>query len=126
MRRKIATVLSREAIGLEGLSGAAQADFRCYVPLTERTVDATYYYPCSVYLREGGAPLGMLAEPQDMQRAKSAAFVRQGACGSDPICRRYCLHCTKNYNLAANAARLDAEDLEHAKRQAVEVPAHAG
>ncbi|MCZ7644212.1 MAG: radical SAM protein [Planctomycetota bacterium] len=106
LRRKLRTVFAAHAIGLEDVPAPARGGWRCYVPLTERTVDGRYYYPCSVYLREGGAPLGRLDDPPGVQRAKSAAFARRGDCLSDPVCRRYCLHCTKNYNVRCNEERL--------------------
>lgn len=102
LRRKIRTVFAPDAIGLDRAFGE---DWRCFVPLTERTVDGAFYYPCSVYLREGGAPLGALSDPPDVQRANSARFVREGDCLRDPICLRYCLHCTASYNQRANEAR---------------------
>jgi MoaA/NifB/PqqE/SkfB family radical SAM enzyme len=105
LRRKLGTVFAPDAIGLAGVSTNGDDDFRCYIPLTERTVDALHYYPCSVYLREGGAPLGRLDEPPAEQRARTAAFVRRGDCLRDPICREYCLHCTRAFNVRANEAR---------------------
>lgn len=105
LRRKIRTIFDSEAIGLTDVPSAQRADWRCYIPLTERTVDSDNYYPCSVYLREGGMPLGRLDDPAPVQREKTARFVREGKCLDDSICQQYCLHCTKNYNIAANAAR---------------------
>jgi len=102
LRRKLQTVFSSEAIGLPANTSN---DWRCYIPLTERTVDRTHYYPCSVYLRENGAPLGPLTDSPATQREKTARFVREGDCGQDPICRRYCLHCTRAFNDRANEAR---------------------
>ena len=106
LRRKLGTVFTPEAIGLGDVKALALQDWRCYIPLTERTVDRVYYYPCSVYLREGGAPLGHISESAEVQRGKSAAFARRHDCLSDPICHRYCLNCTKLYNASANRARL--------------------
>jgi molybdenum cofactor biosynthesis enzyme MoaA len=106
LKRKLETVFSRTAIGLD--DAPRRADWRCYVPLTERTVDGEFYYPCSVYLREGGAPLGRLSEPQDVQREKSARFVLAG-CGSDALCQRWCLHCTRSWNDRVNAARKELD-----------------
>jgi len=105
LRRKLFTVFSESAVGLREVVTNRGDDWRCYIPLTERTVDRRFYYPCSVYLREGGAPLGQIDEPQDVQRAKIARFVRDGRCLSDSICRRYCLRCTSAFNAAANDAR---------------------
>lgn len=103
LRRKLTTVFAPDAIGLSRV--APHDDWRCFIPLTERTVDATSYYPCSVYLREGGAALGALTDAPETQRQRSARFVKEGRCLEDPICQRYCLHCTRAYNEAANAAR---------------------
>lgn len=114
LRRKIRTVFSRDAIGLERMDPSGpfdrthRRDWRCYIPLTERTVDGVYYYPCSVYLREGGAPLGRIDEPEDQKRRTSAAFVERADCLDDAICQRYCLHCTAEYNRRANAERRPA------------------
>jgi len=104
LRRKLRTVFATDAIGLEPerRRPPGAAPWRCYVPLTERTVDAERYYPCSVYLREGGAPLGLVSEPAHAQRARTARFVREADCLADPICRRYCLHCTRTFNARAN------------------------
>ena len=99
LRRKVKTVFAPDAIGL---AANVPASWRCFIPLTERTVDREFYYPCSVYLREGGAPLGRLTDDADTQRARSAHFTATHACGADPICQRYCLHCTRAYNDSAN------------------------
>lgn len=106
LRRKLETVFARDAIGLEPTHRAREdGSWRCYIPLSERTVDGASYYPCSVYLREGGAPIGALRDSAEEQRRKSAAWVRDADCRADPICQRYCLHCTRELNDAANRAR---------------------
>jgi molybdenum cofactor biosynthesis enzyme MoaA len=105
LRLKLRTVFSQLAVGLADVEMERPDAWRCYIPLTERTVDRLFYYPCSVYLRESGEPLGRIDEPPDEQRARTAAFVRDGRCLDDPICRRYCLHCTRQFNESANAAR---------------------
>jgi pyruvate-formate lyase-activating enzyme len=105
LRRKLRTVFAPDAIGLETVRPPAGRRWRCHVPLTERTVDARFYYPCSVYVRERGAPLGPLADAPEVQRARSARFAREADCLADPICRRYCLHCTRTFNCRANEAR---------------------
>lgn len=108
LRRKARSVFASDAIGLETAHPAGDGQWKCYIPLTERTVDGVSYYPCSVYLREGGAPLGPLTDSPAEQRRKSAAFVERGDCLTDPICARYCLHCTRTYNERANAMRAGA------------------
>lgn len=105
LRRKLDTVFDEDAVGLKQVTSDRRDDWRCYIPLTEITADRVFYYPCSVYLREGGAPLGRIEEPMAQRRAKAVRFVRDGRCLSDPICTRYCLRCTGQFNSAANDAR---------------------
>lgn len=102
LRRKLRTVFSPDAVGLDAERPPRGRPWRCFIPLTERTVDTEHYYPCSVYLREGGAPLGRVSNPPEVQRARSVAFVREAECLADPICRRYCLRCTRAFNSRAN------------------------
>ncbi|MGE3726067.1 MAG: radical SAM protein [Candidatus Sericytochromatia bacterium] len=104
LRRKLDTVFEAESIGLAKVSTPQNGQWHCFIPLSERTVDAQYYYPCSVYLREGGSPLGELSDSPQIQYQKTARFVREENCLSDPICQKYCLHCTREFNQLANAA----------------------
>lgn len=104
LRRKLRTVFAPDAFGLDAAHPPPQRPWRCFIPLTERTVDARHYFPCSVYVREGGAPLGPVSDAPERQRARTVAFVRGADCLSDPICRRYCLHCTRTFNARANEA----------------------
>jgi len=104
LRYKLRGVFSAESLGLKDLI-SRQLMKHCFVPLTERTLDTTFYYPCSVYLREGGRPLGRIDEDDLVtQQEKVAAFVAGLECLDDPICREYCISCCKQFNLAANAA----------------------
>lgn len=113
LRRKLGTVFSEDAVGLKQVESDRGDDWRCYIPLTEITADRVFYYPCSVYLREGGTPLGRIDEPMPQRRARSAQFVREGRCLSDPICVRFCLRCTGEFNVAANEARATLPLSEH-------------
>lgn len=102
LRRKLTTIFDPVAIGLRRVSPTPR--WRCYIPLTERTVDGRHYYPCPVYLREGGEPIGSVEEDPKLQRCKTALFVERADCLDDPICREFCLHCTRLFNVAANEA----------------------
>jgi MoaA/NifB/PqqE/SkfB family radical SAM enzyme len=102
LRRKLNTVFARHTWGLDDLA-SERLMAHCFVPLSERTVDAAAYYPCPVYVREGGAPLGRLTESFSEQQEKTLAFVRGESCREDPICRTNCINCLKVFNLTANA-----------------------
>lgn len=102
LRRKLNTVFARHTWGLDDMV-SERLMAHCFVPLSERTVDAASYYPCPVYVREGGAPLGRLTESFSEQQEKTMAFVRGESCREDPICRINCINCLKVFNLTANA-----------------------
>ncbi len=102
LRRKLNTVFARHTWGFEDLA-SERLMAHCFVPLSERTMDATSYYPCPVYVREGGEPLGRLTETFSEQQEKTLAFVRGESCREDPICRTNCINCLKVFNLTANA-----------------------
>jgi wyosine [tRNA(Phe)-imidazoG37] synthetase (radical SAM superfamily) len=102
LRYKLKTVFSSEGLGLKELT-SRQLIKNCFIPLTERTLDTTYYYPCSVYLREGGVPLGRLNEDDlETQQKKILHFIQNSNCLEDPICREYCINCCQKFNQFAN------------------------
>jgi MoaA/NifB/PqqE/SkfB family radical SAM enzyme len=103
LRVKLRTVFAADVCGLGDLASERVFE-NCLVPLTERTWDAGHYYPCPVYAREGGEPLGDLdwADLEDQQQ-RTLKFSREHSCAEDPICRRYCIGCCKSFNLDANA-----------------------
>lgn len=104
LRKKLKIIFSQDTYGLEDLASQRLMN-NCFVPLTERTVDAEYYYPCPVYVREGGKPFGKLAEDDfSVQRQKINSFVKGNSCIDDPVCQRACLYCTKVFNNHMNAA----------------------
>jgi len=103
LRYKLKTVFAAQGLGLKDLA-STQLMRNCFIPLAERTMDTTYYYPCSVYLREGGKPFGKLEDDSlELQQRKIADFVSTSKCLDDPICREYCINCCKKFNLFTNA-----------------------
>jgi MoaA/NifB/PqqE/SkfB family radical SAM enzyme len=102
LRYKLKTVFSSGGLGLKDLT-SKQLIKNCFIPLTERTLDTTYYYPCSVYLREGGVPLGRIDEDDlETQQKKILHFIHESNCLEDPICREYCINCCRTFNQFAN------------------------
>ncbi|MCD6578813.1 radical SAM protein [bacterium] len=75
---------------------------KCYLPLTERTLDANGIYPCSIYLRNYGDPI---ASPKDSfvkQQKDIMRWVDSNKCPFDDICEKHCTYCTKKFNLHVN------------------------
>jgi MoaA/NifB/PqqE/SkfB family radical SAM enzyme len=103
LRLKLRSLFDPDAYGLGDLASARVME-NCLVPLTERTWDAGHYYPCPVYVREGGEPLGDLdwADLED-QQDRILEFARKHSCMDDRLCGAYCLTCCKQFNLEANS-----------------------
>lgn len=110
LREKIKKLFNPTAIGL--CDSETQTKMKnCFIPLTERTIDGTSYYPCSIYLRYYGLPIGSLMDPFIVQRSKILRFVRNHDCRTDPICLEHCTNCCKIFNLEANKC-LQADEEE--------------
>ncbi len=104
LRKKLKTIFSQDTYGIEDFASKGLMN-SCFVPLTERTADAKYYYPCPVYLREGGAPLGNLLEDDlKTQQKRILSFIKTDSCLNDPICQKSCIYCTKVFNNHMNAS----------------------
>ena len=102
LRSKLATVFAPDTWGFRDWTGAHLMR-HCYLPLTERTITSKGYYPCPVYVREGGPPLGPLTDGREVQHQTIAAFAQGESCREDPICLDNCVNCLKRFNLLANA-----------------------
>ncbi len=67
LRTKIQNLLNPIASGLQDLQAQILMK-HCFIPLTERTFDATHYYPCSIYVRYYGEPLGRITDSFSQQQ----------------------------------------------------------
>ena len=56
LEKKVRTLFRKNTFGLKGMD-ARYLMKRCYIPLTERTIDAKGIYPCSIYLDIPGTRL---------------------------------------------------------------------
>ncbi len=116
--RKIRGLFRRDSTGfLDPLSQRLMR--RCYIPLTERTLDANSIYPCSIYLRYQGRPLAAATASFDAQQQAIARFVDEHDCRDDPICRQNCTSCCKEFNLRTNQAIRRRNADEAGRRQGV-------
>lgn len=68
---------------------------RCHVVLDDATVAGDFHYPCNVYFREKGAPIGKVGP--DML-AERALWHESHDSLVDPICRRHCMDILREYN----------------------------
>jgi sulfatase maturation enzyme AslB (radical SAM superfamily) len=76
---------------------------RCLLTLDDMAVVGNHHYPCIIYLREQGAPIGEFTTIHEVRRAR-AEWAYNHDCYSDPICRNNCLDVCVDYNNKANEA----------------------
>jgi hypothetical protein len=101
LRTKIENLFNPIATGL-GDAGTQKVMQNCFIPMTERTLDSRHYYPCSIYVRYYGQPIGDISDSFATQQQKVLEFVREHNCRQDPICREHCTNCCKVFNVRTN------------------------
>lgn len=85
-----------------GLSvrGLAPTDApKCWLVLDDMAVMGEFHYPCIIWLREGGCPIGRVGSHMRHERAR---WHEAHNPLSDPICRANCLDVCRDYNTAAH------------------------
>ncbi|MBD3307523.1 radical SAM protein [candidate division KSB3 bacterium] len=102
LRYRLPTLLTTRLRGFPGNSTPAtlEATPHCFLMLDDRCVDAEWYYPCNIYLREQGPPLGS-HQKDDAQTVAERIwdFVQHHDVRHDPICRSCCPDVVREYNL---------------------------
>ena len=68
---------------------------RCSLVLDDSVIAGDYHFPCVIYMREGGRPIGRVSA--DMREERTAWRVRHDT-HSDAICRDNCLDVCIDYN----------------------------
>lgn len=106
LEKKIRSLFRHDVFGLR-TPDAQHLVRHCFLPLTERTMDAAAVYPCSIYLRYHGDPLAEADAPFAAQQEAINHFVEQHDCRQDTICSRNCTTCSREFNVCANR-RLEA------------------
>ena len=69
---------------------------RCHLVLDDEAVMGGMHYPCIIYMREGGDPIGKSGTR--LVREERAEWSRTHAVQLDPICSRNCLDVCVDYN----------------------------
>ena len=68
----------------------------CGLVLDDMAVCGNHHYPCIIYLREGGSPIGSMNDSNI--RSVRAEWYRNHDTHFDPICRKNCLDVCVDYN----------------------------
>jgi MoaA/NifB/PqqE/SkfB family radical SAM enzyme len=70
---------------------------RCPLALDDMAVAGNSHFPCIIYMRERGAPIGTL-DDYGKVRADRARWAQEHDCYADPICSANCLDVCVDYN----------------------------
>jgi molybdenum cofactor biosynthesis enzyme MoaA len=88
------------------IRGLSEGDSRrCYLVLDDSAVAGRWHFPCIIYLREHGNPIGQVRE---FMRAERMAWSWETDTHEDPICRENCLDVCVAYNNKVEGLRRDA------------------
>jgi len=96
--------------------GLVESDSRqCHLVKDDSVVMDKYHFPCVIYMREGGAPIGLVSD-HNMRSERREWFGRHDS-WEDDICRRNCLDVCMAYNnkVAGNISANGMADTESQK-----------
>jgi hypothetical protein len=68
---------------------------KCPLVMDDMAVVGGYHFPCIIYLREKGKPIGRVGENMRAERIK---WAQEHDTYNDPICRANCLDVCVSYN----------------------------
>ena len=117
LKDKILHLFRKNSMGLTD-NESMYVMHKCYLPLTERTLDANGIYPCSIYLRNYGEPIANPNDSYGKQQREIIKWVNSAKCPLDDICRKHCTNCTKKFNLNVNK-KLREKNIERESRNII-------
>jgi pyruvate-formate lyase-activating enzyme len=68
---------------------------KCYLALDDSVVSGGFHFPCVIYMREHGEPIGKVGPNM---RGERVAWMAQHNTHTDPICRKNCLDVCVDHN----------------------------
>jgi MoaA/NifB/PqqE/SkfB family radical SAM enzyme len=86
------------ALHLPKVRGLSEADaYHCALVLDDAVVAADYHFPCSIYMRERGNPIGRIGAGMRQERA---SWFQNHNTHQDAICKEFCVDLYRDYNNA--------------------------
>jgi molybdenum cofactor biosynthesis enzyme MoaA len=79
-----------------------QDSHKCYLVEDDYAIAGKWHFPCVIYMREGGEPIGEIGENMQSERIK---WLKSHDTHKDKICVKNCLDCLVDYNNLANKFR---------------------
>ena len=77
---------------------------RCYIPVDDSVVCGNYHFPCVIYMRELGEPIGEIGPNMRQERVK---WSEKHNPYLDPICQKNCLDVCVDHNNKCNPYQLE-------------------
>jgi len=77
-----------------GMRGTLKSD-KCFLALDDVSIKGIHHYPCAVYIREGGDPIGEFGSEMMDERDE---WYSTHSSYDDPICSKYCMDFKCDYN----------------------------
>ena len=84
----------------QSLRGLGAGDSRkCYLGLDDMVIAGNSHFPCVIYMREAGEPVGSVDEKSMTEiRQERLEWIEKTNCLTDPICKANCLDVCRAYN----------------------------
>jgi molybdenum cofactor biosynthesis enzyme MoaA len=73
---------------------------KCWLVLDDMAIAGDYHFPCIIYLREGGDPIGKVGAGMRRERL---GWIKKHNPYKDPICKKNCLDVCIDYNNCAES-----------------------
>lgn len=77
---------------------------RCGLVLDDMAIAGDYHFPCIIYMREGGNPIGKVGENMRQERLQ---WAENHDTHKDPICKKNCLDVCIDYNNKYNKFQVE-------------------
>lgn len=87
----------RQGINMRGI--LESDNFKCHLSQNDISIVGRNHYPCLVYAREGGSPIGLLKNDVMSDRQN---WFKNHIPKLDPICKKFCMDFKCAYNRSAN------------------------
>jgi len=82
---------------------------RCHLMLDDMAIAGNYNFPCIIYMREGGDPVGKVGENMRQERAE---WIKNNDTHCNEICRKNCLDVCIDYNNRYQKFKIEECSLE--------------
>ena len=85
----------KNGIQMRGIDTSIEPEYKCPLVLDDVMIAGKYHFPCPIYFRENGNPIGIISSELRNDRLK---WFKETNCSNDVICRTNCLDVCHDYN----------------------------